>query len=213
MIKKLKAENAVKTRSLKEDSNKDRHSQLNLIFLAFIMMLSFGLNLWNNNFPLYYHADEAKKVFFIQHATHDFKHPILMLQIVSLFKEFFGDTDIILLGRGLSAVFGTLIVFLSYLISKRTLGSKYALFVSLAIALSPIMVIHSHYLKEDIIATFFIFLSVYFLLEFIRQENNYNVFLFGIATGLACSAQYKACLLLVLYLVCPLIIPSLIKAK
>jgi 4-amino-4-deoxy-L-arabinose transferase-like glycosyltransferase len=213
MIKKLKADKAMKTRSLKEDSNKDRHSQLNLIFLAFIMMLSLGLNLWNNNFPLYYHADEAKKVFFIQHATQDFKHPIFMLQIVSLFKEIFGDSDIILLGRRLSAVFGTLIVLLSYLISKRTLGPKYALFVSLATALSPIMVIHAHYLKEDVFATCFMLLSIYLLLELIRQENKYNVIFFGIATGLACSAQYKAFLLLALYLFCPFIVPSLINEK
>ena len=213
IIKKIKAAEAVQTRSLKEDSVKDQHPQLNLILLAFIMVLSLGLNLWNNNFPIYYHLDEAKKVFFIQHAVQDFNHPILMLQIVRVFKTIFGNIDIILLGRGLSAVFGMLIVLLSYLISKRTLGSKYALFVSLATALSPIMVIHSHYLKEDVFATCFMLLSIYSLLEFIRQENKYNVILLGISTGLACSAQYKAFLLLALYLFCPFIVPSLINAK
>jgi len=183
--------------------------------LLLILVLSLFLNLWNNHFPPGYHSDEVGKVMFVQgEKMWNFCHPILMVYVVKAAKAVFGLDEawsIFLAGRTMSAVFGMLIVFLSYLIARDALGRKYALFTSLAVAISPIMVVHAHYFKEDMIGTFFMLLCLLLFLRFIRSPSFRSACLLGVSTGLACSSQYKAMLLFVLYLVSPLIVPSAIR--
>ena len=182
--------------------------------LLLILLFSLALNLWNNHFPQHYHYDEPKKVRFVRDSTQDFKHPLLMLQVVRTARAAFGiegEGPILLAGRTMSAICGMLAVLWAYLVAQNLLGSRYALFVALAVAVSPIMVVHAHYFKEDMIAICFILLSLIFLLEFIRCPGLRQTCLLGIATGLACSSQYKALLLLVLFLACPLIVPSVVR--
>ncbi|MFC1883405.1 ArnT family glycosyltransferase [Thermodesulfobacteriota bacterium] len=75
---------------------------------------------------------------------------------------------------------------------------------ALGLAVSPIMVIHSHYLKEDMIFTFFSILTLISLVKFYRSPKISLAVYLGIASGLALSSQYKGALLFVLILVSPL---------
>jgi len=182
------------------------------VFLSLILLASLALNLWNNNFPLHYHFDEAKKIHFIKESTQDFGHPLMMLQLVRMARSVFKGSDVLFLGRVISAILGTGIVLLSFLIARGILKRKYALFAAVAVAVSPIVVIHAHYLKEDIIATFFMMGALYFFLKFLRKDSRNHLILLGVATGLACSSQYKSFLLFFLYSLCPFLVPSLIKS-
>jgi len=193
-------------------------------------MISLVFNLYSNDFELGYHADEYKKVKSILTNTQEFKHPLLMLQVVRLANRVFdvdSRTDIVILGRTTTAIFGSLIVSLIYKISKRRLSEAYALGAALLTAVSPGLVIHSHYFKEDIVMTFGIFLSIHFFFEFcdnlpgteesgkqtpsneFRKKYWQLIALWGVSIGLACSAKYTALMIVPVYMIIPLLIPHL----
>lgn len=173
-----------------------------------IILLTTLLNLWNNDFPLGYHADEEKKVRFILTGTEDFRHPILMLNIVRLANLFFGYEDpdhVVLLGRVIMAIFGTLLVLAFYAIALRLLTPLYALLATLTLASTPILVVHSHYLKEDILFSFFSLLSLLAYFSFLKNTDKLRTLYLGLSIGFALSAQYKMLLLLIVLLTGPLL--------
>lgn len=183
-------------------------SRIEIICLVSILLVSLVLNVWNNDFPIGYHGDEVKKVRFIRENIQDFHHPILMLQAGRVLHRLFNlheDLSIVIMGRGLSAFFGVLIVFFSYLIYRDMLRKRYALFAALAVAVSPTLVMHAHYLKEDMIFTCFTMFALYGFFRFIKMPCGKTVLLFGTATGLALSSQYKSILLIPMFFLIPIL--------
>jgi predicted membrane-bound mannosyltransferase len=174
------------------------------------------INLWNQSFSLEFHADERKKVRFILENTQDFMHPTLLLQtarIVNYFLKFKEREDIAQLGRTISALAGVLIVFISYLFGKKYIGPKCKYILAISVALSPIMVIHSHYLKEDMIFTAFFLLSLYRLFAFVEKPNLKNILFLSFASGCAISAKYIACILIPIFLITPVFYKSKLKKE
>lgn len=172
-----------------------------------LLALSCFLSFYNLGFSGQFHGDEPKKVGFILDGNQDFRHPVLMLQTARVLNSVFGfeNSDrLFLLCRSVSAFFGVLIVWFTYLLAREILETRYALFAALAVAVSPIMVVHAHYFKEDMIFTAFSLLSLICFLKFMKQPTLGRNILWGIATGLAFSAQYKAVLLGMLYFLIPL---------
>jgi dolichyl-phosphate-mannose-protein mannosyltransferase len=195
-------------------------SQPNLKFqywvLGAILTLSCFLNFYNLDFPGQLHGDEPKKIGFVLEGNQDFRHPVLMLQTARVLNSVFGFESfdrLILLCRSVSAFFGVLIVWFTYLLAREILDIKFALFAALAVAVSPIMVIHAHYFKEDTIFTAFALLSILCFLKFMKQPTLAGNILWGLATGLAFSAQYKAVLLGALYFLIPFFWPKVDKRR
>lgn len=179
-----------------------------------LLTLSCFLNFYNLDFPGQFHGDESKKVGFILNGTQDFRHPVLMLQTARVLNGIFGFESfdrLLLLCRSVSAFFGVLIVWFTYLLGREILATRYALFAAAAVAVSPIMVVHAHYFKEDMIFTAFSLLSLICFLKFMKQPTRRGNVLWGLAVGLAFSAQYKAVLLGMLYLLIPFILPKVDK--
>lgn len=209
--------------------NRNKHTSL----LLAILIISLALNLYANDFELGYHADEPKKVNFIITNTQDFRHPIFILQVVRFVNklfEFSSPAQIVILGRVTTAFWGTAVVFLTYKFSKQKLPERYALGAALLTAVSPGIVVHSHYLKEDIAMTFAILLSFPFFFKFsdeilstmaIRTQpsaNEYSlaqhwrqIVLWGLSIGLACATKYQAVIIVLVYSGIPLFIPHLRK--
>lgn len=178
-------------------------------WLACILLLSLVLNVYGLDFPLGYHADEAKKVRYIVKHTQDFQHPILMLNVVralNLLFDFDDRQDVALLGRATTAVFGTLIVLVTYLMARTMTSERYALLTALGTAVAPTLVVHSHYLKEDILVTLFALTSLYQYMRWTDKPTARNLVLLAVATGLAVSSHYKGYLLLVFYVSAPLVV-------
>ena len=187
--------------SLQADSNK------HLWILLAILILSSCLNFYNLDFPLQLHGDEPKKVRFVLENIEDFRHPTLMLQVARTLNSVFGFTDpgqLILLCRSISAFLGVAIVLLTYILAGEILAGRYALFAAFAVAVSPIMVIHAHYFKEDIIFTACSLFSLVCFLKFLKHRTLAWNTGWGLATGLAFSTQYKAVILGLLHLSFPL---------
>lgn len=180
--------------------------------LLLILLLSAFLNTHNINFPVFYHADEFKKVQFVLSGQQDFHHPILMLQTARLINQAFGLTDpnkLIILCRIVSASSGVLLVMVTYFLSRQGLGKTFALLAAFALAVSPIFVIHAHYFKEDLIFTACSFLSLLFFLKFLRDRTLSATLLWSLTTGLAVSAQYKGVFLILLYFGFPGVLPEI----
>jgi len=178
------------------------------LLLAGILVLSLILNIYNIGFPLGYHGDEPKKVQFILTGTQDFHHPILLLQLAraaNLVTRFESDQQVVLISRVVSAIAGTAMVLFSFLFARRAMSCRLALLVALGIAVSPILVIHAHYLKEDVLYTACALCSIFAFTRLVELPGRLPVILFGIATGLALSSHYKSGLLLAIYLVFPLV--------
>ncbi len=176
--------------------------------LLAILGLSACFNLTNLGFPFTFHGDEPLKVQFIQQWTQDFKHPLLMLQLVrggNLLFDLTNPLDIAILGRALLGLCATVTVFLSYLLARRSMSARGALAVAAAVAVAPTLVVHAHYLKEDTILTTCLIASILCFFRFVERLSVRSAVWLGLATGLAFSAHYKAVLLVPLYLIAPFV--------
>ncbi len=116
-------------------------TRYSILILLSILILSFSLNIYNIDFPAAFHGDETKKIKFVVKGTQDFHNPILMLQVARMLKALSGiaDTDdLLLLCRSTSAFYGTLTVFLIFILTRESLGKGYAFLVALGVAVSSL---------------------------------------------------------------------------
>lgn len=179
-----------------------------ILSLLGVLLLAGALNLWNVGFPLGYHADEPVKIGVIKSGTDNFFHPLLLLQLVrsaNLALGLSADQEIAVLGRSILALGAVVSVLLSHALARRTIGHLGALAVSLGVAVSPILVIHAHYLKEDTLLVTCLLGSLICFLMFVDRVSVRSSLWLGVITGLAFSSHYKALLLVPLYLAAPLL--------
>lgn len=191
-------------------------TNLHKICLAILLLASFLLFFHNNDFPLGYHPDEVKKVDFIQNGTQDFYHPILLLQSVRGANGILRITDpqkIAELGRLISALAGVVMVGATFFLAKRLMPPAWALLASAMTAACPLIAVHAHYLKEDLLFTCFAMLTLLQLLRTLDAPKASQFVLLGILLGLAASSKYVGALLIPLCLIAPCILPDGTKAK
>jgi hypothetical protein len=184
--------------------------------LAAIAMLSLGLDLWHLGFPLGYHRDEPKKVRFILEGTQDFHHPLLMLQAVRGANRVAGLEDpqrVVELGRAVTGVAGTLAVLLVFALARGWVRPPYDYGAALAAAASPILVIHAHYLKEDVYLVLFALLTLWALFRALERPGAGRFALLGVALGLAGASHYKAALLVPVVLAAPFLGPGVDRRR
>lgn len=174
--------------------------------LALVLAGSLALNLHQNGFPLGYHFDEPRKVRFIQEHVQNFFHPVLMLQVARLaaFVVEPGDAQSVAeLGRALTALFATLNVLASFLLFRRIAGPWTGLATAAAVAVMPGLVVHAHYLKEDLYLAPLLMLSLHAFLLHQDRRSGRTLAWWGVTTGLALSTKYVALLLPLTYWVLP----------
>lgn len=194
--------------------NTRRHKLLPFFFLSCLFVFSLLLNLKNNHFRLGLHLDEPVKVQSIQSGQHKFEHPMFLLDFVRGTNHFFkfrSPQQVAVLGRSCMAVAGAAAVLFCYFLFRMRAGLGDALIICFGIAVSPILVIHTHYLKEDILLLANCLLCLLIFFKWVDKPSYAKASLFGVAMGLAFSTHYKAGLLVIFYLLAPLVIPSLNK--
>ena len=180
------------------------------LVLASILGLSLWANLENNGFPLGYHFDEPLKVKSIIGGVYEFHHPALMIHIsrlANLFTHYTDKQDVVELGRTMSALFGTGIVFSTFWLFRLVAGPARALLTAFAVAVSPIIVVHAHYLKEDIYFAFFVLTALLSFLRYLQSPRRARIVELGIVSGLALSSKYVGATLFLCYLLAPLVYP------
>ena len=185
------------------------------VLLGCLLLCSLALNIWNNDFPVGYHGDEPKKVRFTLSYEQDFHIPILMLQLARVGNLIFGfeDDQVVLLGRWVSAISGVIIVLFAFLLSRKVMSEGWSLAVATGVAVSPILVVHAHYMKEDMLFTACAMAALWCITRLIDHPNWKTMIPLGVTTGLAWSAHYKSALLVVIAVLIPLIISVPQKLK
>lgn len=195
-------------------SNTADQSRSNILLLAAITICALIVRLYGIDFGLpgnHFHPDEEVKsdviIGMINRNTldpHYFKHPSLLLYLtlasfsllkfLHLLPAWEIADQIILSGRLISVLAGTLSVPLVYFIAKYFLSNSAALFSAALLAIVPLHVSLSRYLKEDALLTFGILLTVLFSLRLAQREDLKSATLSGIAAGIACATKYTGVL-------------------
>jgi hypothetical protein len=185
-------------------------SRSRTIVLGLLLPAALALYVWNNDFPLGFHYDEPKKVGFILDGDQDFHHPLLMLHVARAANAVMRcdqPQDVVVLGRTTTAFAGVLLVLFAYWLSRQLVSGVVGLLIAAGVALSPMTAMHAHYLKEDVLFAAWAVASLASYVRLLREPTLGKAVLLGVATGLAGASQYKAGLLVPLYVLFPLCVP------
>ena len=190
--------------------------------LLLILICSFCLNYWGNDFPLSLHPDEIKKVLFIRgDAKTDFYHPQLILKFGRIFADIANASlrqEIAQAARTSTALLGSIAVLFTFCLAKQFLSAPASLLAASLLAVSPGIVIHSHYLKEDIALTCFATASLLLAIVTAKESSGDSsskatdckvAVIWGLLTGLAISSKYTAFILFPFYFFLPWLIKKI----
>lgn len=109
-------------------------------------------------------------------------------------------------GRLLMVFFAVISIYMVYLISKKLYNEEVGILSSFCLALSPLHIIHSRYIRPDIPTTMLILLSIYFLFNFFDQFEQIKwLVLSSLFAGFSIAAKYTSGIIVI-----PIIIYSVI---
>lgn len=172
------------------------------VLIILLSISSFYLFTLNNDFPFGFHPDEIKKVkFVLGQRVPDFKHPLLIIQtckVINYWTGYLEYQDTVVMARTTTAFYGVVLVIVTFLITYQICSSTWIAFFSAVLVITnPIIITHTHYLKEDIALSAMTMLSIYCLIRFTKSLSLVNTIGLGISLGLMFSSHYKAALFFV----------------
>lgn len=101
-----------------------------------------------------------------------------------------------LLGRVVTAAFGTATIAVLYILAAEFYGRTIGLLAALFLTLNLLHIRDSHYITTDVPLTCLITLATLFVLRYLRDGRARDALLGGLATGLAASMKYPGGLML-----------------
>ncbi|MEI8067376.1 MAG: glycosyltransferase family 39 protein [Candidatus Shapirobacteria bacterium] len=133
--------------------------------------------------------------------------PLIVTRFVAQVLNMTDYNNIFIVGRVLSAIFDTLIIFILYKIGKLLKLQKRIIFISLffySFAILPIQL--SHFFTVDTFTVFFSTLSVYLFLSFLEKRKWWRLALCGLIFGIALASKISIIITLPLFLIYLIII-------
>lgn len=107
------------------------------------------------------------------------------------------DPDqIIRVARIVPILLTLLFIVLIYAVAKRSLGKFWAIIPALMAGFSPAILAHGHYVTTDIAAAFGILLAIWRFVDLLERPNRRNLWLAGLAFGIAEIMKFSTVLLL-----------------
>jgi hypothetical protein len=183
--------------------------------LALAVFLGLALRLYGIKFglPSNFHPDEVPKVNAIMRMVDGhtlnpqyFLHPSLLLYLtygtnsllhfLGLFDGSFRDSAF-LAGRIVSLTAGICSIILTYLIGKRLYTARTGGMAALFLAVFPLHVTCSRYLKEDSLLTFTILACVFVTIVSVQSNRRWLLVLAGVLAGCAAGTKYSGILMVV----------------
>ncbi len=107
---------------------------------------------------------------------------------------------ITLVGRALSALIDTAVIYLTYLIGKRVYDRRVGLLAAVFVTFTVFHIQVAHFYAVDALLTFFVLLFFVFALDFARRGGTRNSVLMGVCLGLALATKFSAAPLLLVVL-------------
>jgi 4-amino-4-deoxy-L-arabinose transferase-like glycosyltransferase len=188
-----------------------------VLALVSILFISFGLRLtgisWglpDETHRLSYHPDERNILYAITNLNpgdldfnpNYFYYPTFHVYLYFTILLFTGAqtsqlATIILIGRIVTLFFGTLSVYVIYLLGKEFFGDEIGLIASTLLGIVPLHVIHSHFLTTDVPVTFWLLTSMLFCFKLLNSGGKKWYLLAGFTGGLAVATKYNAGLIII----------------
>jgi 4-amino-4-deoxy-L-arabinose transferase-like glycosyltransferase len=106
------------------------------------------------------------------------------------------ESSLYLLGRFSMALFGVATVLLVYFLVKELFTRRAALLASLFVAAAPLHVLESHYIKQEVPMTFFMFIALFLGVLGTKTGGRWTSAAVGFASGVAASVKYNGLLAL-----------------
>ncbi len=202
------------------DEARPAASTSSLIILSGIVLLAAALRFYGITFglPANYHPDEVPKVNAImrmveQHTLNPqyFLHPSLLLYssyaMNTVFHLFGMDGSFretaFLAGRCVSFIAGVLSVVLTYQIGARLFSQKVGLAGAFLLAVFPLHITCSRYMKEDALLTFTILLSTWLTLVAVQSGRKWVLPFAGFVAGCSAGSKYSGILTVLIPLSAP----------
>lgn len=172
--------------------------------------LGFGL-------PAFYHPDEGVKVRVVQRMLQTgslnpqyFLHPTQLLYLTALvgraqmsFGALATPQNVVFAGRAVSCAAGVASIVLLALIGRRLINRHAGLVAASLLAVSPLHVTCSRYLKEDALLLFWVLAATLAAVIALQTRSAPRLILAGALSGLAMSAKYTGLLSLAAVVVVP----------
>jgi hypothetical protein len=182
------------------------------LMLLVVLAVGAALRIYGLGFglPANYHPDEVPKMLAIMRMVDHgdlnpryFLHPSLLLYstyfVNYLMHSFFDVSQtfretIFISGRIVSVTAGILSIGLVYFIGRFALSRMAGLFGATALAIIPLHVTSSRYLKEDSLLLFFILLCTLFTVMAVKRDRRWLLLFAGIFGGCAAATKYSGVL-------------------
>lgn len=211
---------AISLRTIKENERLERGIFLAL-FIIPIFIIAFYLRYsgLDFGFPSRYHPDEVPKfnaiMRMLQYGDLNpryFLHPSMLL-----YSTYFSNwvmnsglvsnnfSDLIYSGRIISFLAGSLSVLLTYLIAKNLFSKFTGIISALILAIVPLHIVSSRYVKEDALLLFFILACTYFVVISAKKDNKFLFIIAALLAGLAASVKYSGILCICILFAAPFI--------
>ncbi len=205
------------------EANNRGPSALHYVLLAAILAAGAAIRFYGLDFglPLGFHPDEPNKVrqVLLMDRLGDlnprrYYHPSFLIyctfvlsKVLNLFAPLEGQRELVLVaGRAVSAMAGTVSVGLLYLLVRRLKDCGSALIAGALLAFAPVSVTCSRYLKEDSLLVAGVLLTALLWVTSIQRQSRFWFALSGAAAGLAFSAKYTGLVLISLFAVWPWVV-------
>jgi len=196
-------------RSFKSSFSEDSRQPISMLLIAAaVTVLGGSLRLYGLSFglPSNFHPDEVPKVNAIMRMVDNgdlnpryFLHPSLLLYctyfINTLFHLFgmegsFRETAF-LAGRTVSAIGGTLSIFLTYCIGRRVFSAQVGVIAAALLAVFPLHVTCSRYMKEDALLLAFVLAACLAMLKGAQERKAIWIFVAAFLCGCSASVKYS----------------------
>ncbi|RMD84219.1 MAG: phospholipid carrier-dependent glycosyltransferase, partial [Candidatus Dadabacteria bacterium] len=192
--------------------------------LAMAVIIGGILRFYNYDFglPHLYHPDEFPKFKVVNRMIQSgslnpqyFLHPSLLLYstfMLSRIFDLFGFMHehaslIILSGRTVSVLAGIASIYLVYAIGRRLYSAYSGILAAIILALCPLHVTCSRYLKEDSLLTFTVLVTALFSINFLKSGKKKFFILSALFAGVAMGSKYSG-----IFIIPFIYLPFILKA-
>jgi mannosyltransferase len=158
---------------------KDRQTWFTWLILGVIILLALSLRFYRLDGQSLW-ADEGNSAALAarnlatitRDAAHDI-HPPLYYYLLHCWVRVFGNSEIAL--RSLSALMGTALVFVTYLLGQELSNRRVALIASFLVAISPFQIYYSQETRMYVPAALWAALAVYFFPRWMRSRGGVDI--------------------------------------
>lgn len=180
-----------------------RHKTILLVssIIVFGAFLRFYKLDWANG--LFTHPDEYHIVASVNQLSfpnqmhpHFFSYGTVTIYLIYFTKEFLtffnSHYSSFLIGRFYSALFSTLTIFIVYKISRTFLRKEFSFLAAFLTAITPGLIQQAHFATPESVQTFFLFLSLLFLIKFLKDRKIFYLILASIFLGFALGVKISS---------------------